>query len=565
MLSTNGHGSRKAILYARVSTDEQAKTGYSISDQLGTLRAYAASKGYEVIEECVDDGWSGADPDRPGLRRVMELIQIGKAEVVVAMKRDRFFRSRLYRLLMDKDLEEHGVRLEAMNDTGNRIGDGIQDDFAEWEREQITERTTAGRREKARQGKIIAGRLPDYGFRFGPDRASYEVVVEEMAVVRRIFAELASGTSVNGVCTALDADGVLPPGKAKKKWQRTFVRECAFDDVYAPHTVKELETLGISSEVLERLDPEGLYGVWWYNRREARTVRVPLSGGRYGKKKQIRKKPKDEWIPVPVPASGVSREAVAQAREYLEGRVKCSNAQMRFWELSGGVLRCPDCGRALVALSAWKGYTRKDGTRKRHFHYACGTRRQRGKEACSYSRTPTAHKIEAEVWEAVKAVLLDPERLERALDAYLEAEKEKTEGDPEREAQALTNRMAEIDCKRAVYQDLAADGLMEREELRAKLDALSRHKAAAKEGLNELEERLRKVREIKLSREKILARYRDAVPEALEKADGKKRLAVYNALGVTVWAAKAKGDPIEIVFSALGGEEVCHGDRTSTR
>ena len=49
--------------------------------------------------------------------------------------------------------------------------------------------------------------------------------------------------------------------------------------------------------------------------------------------------------------------------------------------------------------------------------------RQRGKEACSYSRTPNARKIETEVWEAVKAVLLDPERLERGLDAYLEAEK----------------------------------------------------------------------------------------------------------------------------------------------
>jgi hypothetical protein len=52
---------------------------------------------------------------------------------------------------------------------------------------QITQRTTAGRREKARQGKVIAGRLPDYGFRYGPGRDSYEVVEEEMIVVRRIF------------------------------------------------------------------------------------------------------------------------------------------------------------------------------------------------------------------------------------------------------------------------------------------------------------------------------------------------------------------------------------------
>jgi hypothetical protein len=106
---------------------------------------------------------------------------------------------------------------------------------------------------------------------------------------------------------------------------------------------------------------------------------------------------------------------------------------------------------------------------------------------------------------------------------------------------------------------------MEREELRAKLDALSHQKAAANEGLNALEERRRRVRELRLSREKILARYRNAVPEALEEADGKERRAVYNTLGVTVWAAKAKEDPIKIVFSALGGEEVCRSDATSRR
>jgi hypothetical protein len=221
--------------------------------------------------------------------------------------------------------------------------------------------------------------------------------------------------------------------------------------------------------------------------------------------------------------------------------------------------------RALVAVSAWKGYTRKDGTRKRHFHYACATRRQRGKEACSYSRTPNARKIEVEVWEAVKAVLLDPERLERGLNAYLEAETERNGGDPEKEAQVFTSKIAEVDRKRAAYQDLVADGLMEKEELRAKLDSLSRQKVAAEERLKSLEERRHKIRELQVSREKILAHYRDAVPEALEEADGKQRRTVYNTLGVTVWAARTREDPIMIVFSALGGEEVCHEDATSTR
>jgi hypothetical protein len=64
---------------------------------------------------------------------------------------------------------------------------------------------------------------------------------------------------------------------------------------------------------------------------------------------------------------------------------------------------------------------------------------------------------------------------------------EKAGGSPEEEAVVFTNRIAEVDRKRAAYQDLVADGLMEREELRAKLDAVSRQKAAAKEGLKALE------------------------------------------------------------------------------
>jgi hypothetical protein len=95
-------------------------------------------------------------------------------------------------------------------------------------------------------------------------------------------------------------------------------------------------------------------------------------------------------------------------------------------------------------------------------------------------------------------------------------------------------------------------------------DALARAKAA-KEGLSALEERRRMARELERSRERVLARYRNAVPETLEKADGNVRRSVYNTLGVTVWPPKAKEDPTRIELSALGGEEVCRSDATSTR
>jgi DNA invertase Pin-like site-specific DNA recombinase len=51
MSSPNGHGPKRAILYARVSTDEQACSGYSLAQQIEALRAYASREGYEVLEE----------------------------------------------------------------------------------------------------------------------------------------------------------------------------------------------------------------------------------------------------------------------------------------------------------------------------------------------------------------------------------------------------------------------------------------------------------------------------------------------------------------------------------
>jgi site-specific DNA recombinase len=76
--TTNGHGPKRAILYARVSTDEQARSGYSLSQQLEALREYAAREGYEILDEVTDPGKSGATLDRPGLDRVRDLEPVSK-------------------------------------------------------------------------------------------------------------------------------------------------------------------------------------------------------------------------------------------------------------------------------------------------------------------------------------------------------------------------------------------------------------------------------------------------------------------------------------------------------
>ena len=138
MLSTNGHGPKRAILYARVSTDEQARSGYSLAQQIEALREYAAHEGYKVLEEVSDPGQSGASLERPGMDRVRDLVAAGGVSVVLAQDRDRFAREPAYHYLLRREFEEHGTKIRALNDEGDNslegeVTDGIMDQLVKIE------------------------------------------------------------------------------------------------------------------------------------------------------------------------------------------------------------------------------------------------------------------------------------------------------------------------------------------------------------------------------------------------------------------------------------------------
>src|SRR5215217_3605620 len=161
MTSTNGHGGpRRAILYARVSTDEQARSGYSLAQQIEALRDYAAREGYEVLEEVTDPGQSGASLERPGMDRVRDLVATGEVAVVLAQDRDRFAREPAYHYLLREEFAEHGTKIRALNDRGDespegQLTDGILDQLAKYEKAKIAERTRRGKLRKAREGRVI--------------------------------------------------------------------------------------------------------------------------------------------------------------------------------------------------------------------------------------------------------------------------------------------------------------------------------------------------------------------------------------------------------------------------
>src|SRR5687767_7525083 len=250
MTSTNGHGPKQAILYARVSTEEQAKKGYSLAQQLEALREYAASQGYEVLEEVSDPGQSGASLERPGMDRVRDVVAAGGVSVVLAQDRDRFAREPAYHYLLRREFEEHGTKIRALNDRGDdtpegELTDGILDQLAKYERAKTAERSRRGKLRKVREGKIVAGPAPAYGFRFNGARDGYEADEQQMAVVGRIFRRVgAEGMSLRGAVSALNSEGAkLPVSTSNKsgRWGVTFVRDHIIkDDLYKPHDFEEL-------------------------------------------------------------------------------------------------------------------------------------------------------------------------------------------------------------------------------------------------------------------------------------------------------------------------------------
>jgi site-specific DNA recombinase len=542
MPSTNGHGPKRAILYARVSTDEQARSGYSLAQQIEALREYAARESYEVLEEVVDPGQSGASLERPGMDRVRDLVAGGGVYVVLAQDRDRFAREPAYHYLLGREFEEHGTKIRAMNDRGDdspegELTDGILDQLGKFERAKTAERSRRGKLRKAREGKVIALHTPNYGFRYNANRDGYEVDEEAMRVVKRIFRMVGSEhCTLYAVKRALEREGVPTPGGARF-WHAKCIRNYLSDDVYKPHTRDEIMAMvsagQMSAAVAAGLDPNESYDIWWFNRRRTRRTQVSALGANgertYKNKGQYVQRPKEEWVAVPVPDSGIPREWVNVARETLKGNSVPSSAGRRVWELSGGIIKCGECGRNMMIHSVLAA--RAKG---RRFYYRCRTRNRDGAGGCGHRKCHRADEVEPRVWDLISGLLKDPERLKAGLEEMIEQERAGLRGDPDQEAKAWLERLSEVDQERRGYLRLAAKGVLTDEELDEALAELEDTRQTAEKELRAISARRETLEKLERDKEALLESYARMTPAALDALSPEERHQVYKMLRLTV-------------------------------
>ena len=128
----------KVALYARVSSEGQAARG-TIDSQVEALRAAIAKEDHEVVAEYIDDGYSGARLDRPGLDALRDAAEAGKIEAVFCLTPDRLARSFAYQTLVLDELARFGVAVRFLdappidNDPQARLLVQMQGVIAEYE------------------------------------------------------------------------------------------------------------------------------------------------------------------------------------------------------------------------------------------------------------------------------------------------------------------------------------------------------------------------------------------------------------------------------------------------
>src|SRR3712207_4874552 len=201
MPSTNGHGQRRAVLYRRVSGEEQKTKGYSLPDQRAEQLAYCAQESLEIVKEFEDAGYSGKFLERPDLDELRDLVVAGGVDIVVVSKRDRLARG-LYAGYLKNEFKRRGVELIALdsiteNTPYGELLENTLGNFSEFERFMIADRMRRGKRSKAKQGKLVACPQSDYGFRYNDARDGYEVDELKMAIIRRIFRIDRKSTRLN--------------------------------------------------------------------------------------------------------------------------------------------------------------------------------------------------------------------------------------------------------------------------------------------------------------------------------------------------------------------------------
>ena len=414
----------RAAIYARVSTLRQGRE-QTIESQLDALKSWANANGYELSPEDVytDEGYSGSRLDRPGLDALRDGAEDAAFGVIGVLGPDRLARKYAYQVLLLEEFKRCGCEVAFLHhpisdDPNDQLLLQIQGAIAEYERAMIGERFRRGKLQKAREGHFIGAKAP-YGYRYVPKRDGVpgHLVIDETEaeMIRMLFSWLVEERmSIRQITKRLN-EGSWHPRSGKHPWSPSTVHSILSHPIHA--------------------------GTTYANRYRYVAPEKPQGRGpRSGENTCRVERPREEWIPIPTPAI-VDEDTHRCAQDQLERNAELSfRNNKKYSYLLRCLLTCESCGLAM------HGVTNRSPHQATRRYYQCA-----GKNHISAARehkclqTPAKiEELDAAVWNHVKELMRDPQRLLEQFENYasLASEGEQKERTEAKTLEAHLKRLA---------------------------------------------------------------------------------------------------------------------------
>ena len=423
-------------LYCRLSQEDMLQgESNSIKNQRMILQKYAEDHGFRNIEYYIDDGYSGANFNRPDFKRMMADIESGKVATVIVKDQSRLGRDYLQTgMLMEITFPQYDVRFIAINDgvdSANGISDfsGIKNYFNDFYARDTSKKIRAVQRAKGERGERV-GTAIAYGYMKDPDDPKRLVPDKPAAeIVKRIFEMYTKGIGIRKICAILEAEKIENPSvylfktrgtrsgnqdlQKPYSWTQTTVRRMLSNRIYCGDTVN-FQTYSKSNKL----------------------------------KKRIKNAEEDMLIFENTHEAIIDRKTFDMVQKHFEGR-KRPDIQGEM-DKYAGYLFCGECGSRLYLHRAFSIDPEKN-------FFQCGGYQTKGKSHC------TAHYISESVVDTI--VLADLKRVteyarSRTEEFYAmatengEAEAKKFYASAEKEKKRIDSRIKELDnIIRCLYED----------------------------------------------------------------------------------------------------------------
>ncbi len=430
----------KCYTYLRVSTEKQVD-GYSIDAQRKNVQKLADLKDFEIVNEYVDAGFSGADvQNRPAFTQMMKDIQDKKDDIkyVLSFKLSRLGRNAIDTLESLRKMQDKGVNIltdDGAVDSSSAYGNFfilIMSGLAEMERENILAQTFAGRVEKARQGRYNGGQAP-YGYRISQatnksEKGILEINEEEAPLIRLIFDRYVNHEKGDGrVAEYLANHGYTKTIRENGKLiyiDESFVGRVIRNEVYCGEmvygkrkNVKNSKTGKVSTHLRGTSE--------WY--RSEGLHEAIISKELFEKAQAIRK-----------------RNTSYQPKVY--GTLHAS--------IFSGILVCPECGSPMHGVGGL-GKVKLDGKHGGgQYYYNCSRHRsKKGEYRCPYSKGWRQDKIDALMGNIIVQIASNEDfcyhinqRLGKTVDtSEYEAQKDRISAQIRNKTKTLKKKAAVID------------------------------------------------------------------------------------------------------------------------